>query len=836
MPTNEQALIEQLLGEIKLLREERDLLRFRQEHLEVDLLRRSEDLLKQRELNDLILSAAGEGIYGTDHEDRATFLNPAAERMLGYKASELLGKQAHEILHHSCPDGSPYPIEECPIYRTLQDGLARQGDDVVFWRKDGSCFPVEYASTPMRVGGKTVGAVFTFKDISERKRLWLALQDSESKLRSIIENAADAIYLKDLDGRFLLINPAGAAFLGHPTQEIIGKQEIDFCGEEAGVVLRLEDQRVLNSGAVQTFEHRMRTGGSERVFLATKYPFRAPNGQIIGVMGISRDITDRIRMEEDLRRSKDELELRVQERTADLVAANETLRTEITVRTHAQEALQRATDELADLYNHAPCGYHSLDKHGLIVRINDTELDWLGYAREEVVGRLKIYDLLTPNSAVAVRAGFPTFLQTGVVKDLEVELVRRDGSILSVLLSATVLRDAAGNYLKSRATLYDITARKRAEERLHKSEAGLANAQRIAHLGNWDWDIQDNTLSWSDEVYRIFGLQPQEFGATYEAFLERVHPDDRQVVNKAVDNALLQRKAYGIDHRIVRMDGVVRFVHEQAEVTYDEHGRPVSLSGTVQDVTDYKNAQEEIARREASLQQAKDLDRLKNNFINAVSHDLRAPIMSVLGYAELLEDEVGGSITSQQQDFVAQIVKSTKRLEFMVNDLLDLARMEAGTFKLNFADEDLRAKIFEVVESLRPLFEDAKLELEVRLPEEPLMAQMDGPRIERVLTNLMTNAIKFTAAGGKISLRACREDSHLLCEVDDTGIGIAPEELPLLFQRFSQLNAGKLQGGTGLGLSISKAFVEAHGGSIGVRSEPGKGSTFWFLLPLNAKN
>lgn len=373
-----------------------------------------------------------------------------------------------------------------------------------------------------------------------------------------------------------------------------------------------------------------------------------------------------------------------------------------------------------------------------------------------------------------------------------------------------------------------------AEVELRRSEASLANAQRIAHLGNWDLDLRTQTLWWSAEIYRIFGLSPQQFGATYEAFLERVHPEDRAAVVEAVDEALAGRRAYGIDHRIVMTDGAVRHVHEQGEVTFDGQGRPLRMTGTVQDVTEYKRAQEEIARREAELRQAQEIDRLKNVLINSVSHDLMAPIMSILGYAELLEDEIGGPVSEQQRGFVAQIEKNTHRLESMVNDLLDLARMGTGMFKLEVAHEDLRARVHDVTESMRPLLDEAGIDLALSLPEGPLVALVDGRRIERVLSNLLTNALKFTPRGGRISVGAWLEGERIRCEVADTGIGMAPEDLPKLFQRFSQLEAGKAHGGTGLGLSISKAIVEAHHGTVGVHSEPGRGSTFWFELPASA--
>lgn len=227
-----------------------------------------------------------------------------------------------------------------------------------------------------------------------------------------------------------------------------------------------------------------------------------------------------------------------------------------------------------------------------------------------------------------------------------------------------------------------------------------------------------------------------------------------------------------------------------------------------------------------------ELDRLKSNFVNAISHDLKTPLTAILGYAELVEDQVAGPLSPEYRGYMGQIERATRRLEGMVNDLLDFARMDAGTFQLRPEQADLGAAVQEVVESLQPLAEEAHVRLGVELPDEPLALTMDAPRIQRVVTNLVGNALKFTPEGGSVHVKAFRQEGALRTEVTDTGVGIAPEDQAKLFQRFSQLQAGKARGGTGLGLSISKALVEAHQGRIGVMSEPGKGSTFWFELPL----
>lgn len=244
-----------------------------------------------------------------------------------------------------------------------------------------------------------------------------------------------------------------------------------------------------------------------------------------------------------------------------------------------------------------------------------------------------------------------------------------------------------------------------------------------------------------------------------------------------------------------------------------------------------RHAEQLVVERTRALEQARALDQLKEEFAHAISHDLRAPLTAIQGYAELLEDDPGGELTPPQREYVQQINRGVRRLEGLVDDLLDRARFEAGKLRLRREPADLGATLRAASEGLRPLVEAAGLRLTLEFADEPLTGSLDAARIERVVVNLLHNAIKFTPPGGAIRLRAWREGGELRCEVEDTGPGVAPEQAAELFQRFSQLASGAEKGGAGLGLSIGRAIVEAHGGRIGLRDAPGQGAIFWFSLP-----
>lgn len=313
---------------------------------------------------------------------------------------------------------------------------------------------------------------------------------------------------------------------------------------------------------------------------------------------------------------------------------------------------------------------------------------------------------------------------------------------------------------------------------------------------------------------------------------EQIMADDRRIL-KTGSAQTVEEAAPG------SQDGVARTFLTSKYPYQDTQGQLVGLIGISRDITEMKKAEAERIAMEAREQRAlaeaeaaRQLSALKTSFIDSVSHELRIPLTSIMGYAEFLEDNIGGELSPQQADFVRQLQSSARRLKHLVDDLLDSARMEAGTFKLSKVEAELGSKVREVVDSLRPQVEEAELQLEVCLSDEPLVARFDTQRLEQILINLLSNAIKFTPKGGKIWVRVCQAGDNLRCEVADTGIGIAPGDIPKLFMRFQQLEEGRRKtGGTGLGLSISKALVEAHEGSIGVQSELGKGSTFWFTLP-----
>lgn len=390
----------------------------------------------------------------------------------------------------------------------------------------------------------------------------------------------------------------------------------------------------------------------------------------------------------------------------------------------------------------------------------------------------------------------------------------------------------------------EIARRIEAETLLRESETAaltakrnLEDAQRVAHVGSWTLDIPNNALIWSRESYLIFGILP-DTPLTFDIFFNCIYPDDREAVSSAW-TAALAGAPYDIKHRIY-VDNQIKWVHERANITFDGNGQALSGIGTVQDITESKQAKEALKeanqRLEAALLHANTANRAKSEFLANMSHEIRTPMNGVLGMTQLLKFT---PLSQEQQEYIDNLELSGKNLLALINDILDLAKIESGKLQLEQVDFSLHHCIQEVLSIESAVLRQKGLKLTTEIsPEIPLLIHGDALRLKQIMFNLVGNAAKFTHHGS-ITVSASIQSRHdqsvvIRMAVKDTGIGIASESLSRIFDTFEQADNSITRsfGGSGLGLAICRRLTDLMGGTIRVESIVGEGSTFFVELPF----
>ena len=539
------------------------------------------------------------------------------------------------------------------------------------------------------------------------------------------------------------------------------------------------------------------------------FPFIDADGSpLILEMGI--DITEQKQAKEIIKQTNEMLEQRVEERTLQLKDINIRLESEIKERRQIEEKLLNLYASMTEGVVLHDVVYDETGKvvDYIITDVNPAFSSITGLTKEIAIGKKasKLYGTGKPPYldvyARVAASGNPESFETYFTP-------------MEKHFSISVFSPGKGKF----ATVFqDITERKRTEIILQESEQRLNLAQEISHLGSWELDITNNKLSWSDEVYRIFGLKPQEFAATYQAFLEMIHPDDRVAVDYAYSSSLREGKDnYEIEHRIIRKStGEVRFVHEKCEHFRDESGKIIRSVGMVQDVTERKKAEVELKHSNENLEQ----------FAYVASHDLQEPLRMMASYSQLLEHRYKNKLDKDANEFIDFIVDGAKRMQKLINDLLAYARIDS---KKSAVEVDCNSVLGKVINSMRISIEQN--EAIITNDELPRLLGNESNFIQ-LFQNLIGNAIKFRSKESpRIHVGAKKRSNEWLFVIKDNGIGIEPQYKDRIFLIFQRLHARHEYSGTGIGLSICRKIVETLGGKIWVESEYGKGSTFYFTIP-----
>ncbi len=622
---------------------------------------------------------------------------------------------------------------------------------------------------------------------------------AEEKYRKLVERSLVGVYLIQ-NGRFQYVNPKLAEIFGYAQDEIVtSKRVLDLVAEKDRTVVaenlrkRLEGETLSIGYAFQG----LRKDGTtiEVEVYGTRIEFNG-NPAVIGTL------------------------------------------LDVTERKHAEQKIQSLMRKNELIMNSAGEGIFGLDTNGLVTFINPAGARTLGYEVEELAGKPshETWHHSKPDRIPYPREKCPIYAayKDGKVHHGGDEMFwRKDGRSFPIdYVSTPIYED--GRLTGAVVVFKDITERKKAEEALMESEARLKEAQRIAHVGSWDFDVLANKLNWSEEMYRLYGVSLETYPITFDLFLNQIHPEDRLAMKKWAQDALEGKKPKELDFRIILPDGSVRFVRGSGETFFDKAGKPVRIAGTAQDITEQKRAEEIRIENERLASSSK----AKGEFLATMSHELRTPMNAIMGFSELMKEGMAGELNEKQKRFVDNVLTSARHLLALINDVLDLSKVEAGKIELVKETISVQDTVEEAITLIKERAAKRNVIINKELDSALEFIEADRLRIKQVLFNLLDNAVKFSKPeGGKVTIKAKREGNVAKFSVSDTGIGIKEENMDKLFHEFEQVSSGisRKYGGTGLGLAISKKLVELHGGKIRAESRFGEGSTFTFEMPIAEK-
>ena len=379
------------------------------------------------------------------------------------------------------------------------------------------------------------------------------------------------------------------------------------------------------------------------------------------------------------------------------------------------------------------------------------------------------------------------------------------------------------------------TVTDRTDELLKVNER-LIEAQQVAHVGSWEWDIGADRVWWSDEMYRIYGIQP---GAPigYDTFLQRLHRDDRPLVDAIVRQAMIDGRPFAFDHRVIRDDGAVRVLYGAGHVIFDSSSRPIRMVGIGHDITERKEAEEARAlliQEQARRQEAEESSRAKDQFLAILSHELRTPLNAALGWAHMLREMPRDAPATERA--IETIYRNLMIQTRLVSDIVDVSRIAKGALTIESAPVDLASIINSAMDMVREPARVKRVTLESHVGGEAVALTGDSKRLEQVFWNLLSNGVRFGREGGFVRVHAELDGESIRVTVEDDGPGIDPEFLPYVFEPFRQADASprRAHDGLGLGLAIARHLVELHGGSMAAGNAARGGAVLTVVLPASA--
>ncbi|MBI5858124.1 MAG: PAS domain S-box protein [Sphingobacteriales bacterium] len=630
-----------------------------------------EKIKKNEQQFRLLLDSTAQGIYGVDMDGNCTFVNAACLKMLGYKKEEeLLGQHIHTLIHHTRPDGTPYPANECRMYKALSGQDVTHVSDECFWRSDGSSFPVEYWSHPIIYNEKVVGAVAAFFDITERSQAEQKLKASEEKYRSLVEQAADAVMVFDFRGKILSANTSSCLALGYDKETLLKLNLTDIIPEKYRGKLPIDLSELSVKKALMVEREFMRCDGS--CFFTEVSAQLTADGNI---QTFVRDITERKQAEEELEESREKYRglseaayeaifisekgiCIEQNQTAEkmfgytseeaigrygtewivpedremvmknMLTGNEepyeamalrkdgttfpclirgrmmyykgrdvrvTSLNDITERKKAEEKITKFNERFEMIAATTQDAIWEWNFQPNELWANEAHQHLYGLTMADSVPTAEMWEQkIHPDDRKAVVIDFEQSMASD--KNMwiaEYRFKKHDGDYINIYDRTYIIRNADGKPIRTMGSMIDITERKKAENALIEKEFILTEAQRIAHIGSWVFELSGK-IFWTPETYRIYGVSPDNFIPDADSFINLIHPDDRAAMQDWINKCVAGKKPGELEFRTILPNGTIRFLSGRGELEYDARHKPLLMRGTVQDITEHKKAEEKI--------------------------------------------------------------------------------------------------------------------------------------------------------------------------------------------------------------------------------------------------
>jgi PAS domain S-box-containing protein len=786
--------------------------------------------LQQAPLQSAIFNSANFSSIATDAKGVIQIFNVGAERMLGYSAIDVMNKitpadisDPQEIIARADALSIELGTQIAPGFEALVFKASRGIEDIyelTYIRKDGSRFPAVVSVTALRdEQNAIIGYLLIGTDNTARKEAEEQKKKLREELEIIIDNIPGPVFYKDTENRFIRVNKFLADAMDLSKSEMEGKDCFELYPREDANSYWKDDLEVINSGVSKLgIDEPYETASGPGWLITSKVPFLDGSGKCVGIIGVSLDNT---------------------------------------ARKHAEEALFKAGALQRAIFNSENFSSIATDANGVIQIFNVGAERMLGYSAIDVMNKITPADISDPQEVIAraaaltieleieIKPGFEAlaFKASRGIKDIyELTYIRKDGSRFPAAVSVTALRDEQNAIIGYLLIGTDNTARKEIESDRELLAQRLRDHQfytRSLFESNIDPIMTTDPSGIITDVNRQMELltsctRDELIGSSFKNYFT-----DLQRAQESIKLVLSQKQIIDYELTAIARDGKETVVSFNATTFYDRDRKLQGMFAAARDVTERKRQDQVLQEKNVELESAKSVaekaNLAKSEFLANMSHELRTPLNSVIGFSEVLQEQMFGPINEKQQEYVKSILTSGRHLLSLINDILDISKVELGKMELKLSSFSLWETLDNSMMMLREKALKGGIDLHTDItPENDIDIVADQMKLKQILYNLLSNAVKFSSAGGKVNVSAVRAGDSIEITVADSGMGIKQDNIPKLFQAFTQLESvyTKEFEGTGLGLAMSRQLVELHGGKIWVESEIGAGSRFSFTIPF----